>query len=464
MRFDQHPLFQQAHREMKDKNPVACLETCRAILKDEPQNPIIRLYSAGCYFFLKQYDECISHLEKVILQRPRDLEAHHLKGLALVRQGHLDKALLYFESALKINDRHVPTVIARAQLLEEMGRYEDAAYGFRKATFINRTHQSCFRAAECYAKLKKYQDALDYYDMALENWKFHTPTYLGKARVLQEQGKLSSAIDVIDELLHENPGDLDGMLALAILYSKMERYQKALDAVEDLLQKGNDENIAALELKAAVLHKLNRLPDALDIYQKLLLRTPKDSTSLRAKSEILSAMGDNEGAASAGNLAKELEKGEIDTLLQQGTEAWKNMQYELALELYEKLARIEPDHPTAALGRGISLTHLGRAKEAKSALQYALALQPNTPIAHYYLGKIHRALDDFPNAIKAFKKAYKQQPGNIDALLNVAQLHVLLKEYDEAVEVFDEVLEKEPELKAALDGKLAALKAANAVQ
>jgi tetratricopeptide (TPR) repeat protein len=446
---------------VKDEDPVACLETCRKILKDEPDNPIILLFSAGCYYHLKDYDQCLTFLEKLILLRPRDVEAHHLKGQVLAKQGHPEKALVYFDNVLKLNDRHLATVMVRAHLLDTMGRYEDAALGFRKASFIERTHYSCFRAAECYAKMKRYNEALDYYEMAHETYKFHPETYLGRARVLEEDGKIHLALDVLDEMLHEIPNNLDGMLARALVLTKMNKPEKALEVVNEVLKRGEDENMPALSLKASLLHRLKRLDEALEVYNMLLLRNPDDPVSLRAKSDILKALGDDQGAAEFDARAAKFEKVEVDELLKMGSEAWKSGKFELALVNYEKLARIEPDHPTAALGRGVALTHLGRSKEAKSALQYALALQPVTPIAHYYLGKIFAASQDYTNAAKSFKKAHKQQPDNLDALVQMGQALVQLKEFDDAADAFDQVLEIEPDHPVAKPAKLAALKAAN---
>lgn len=62
------------------------------------------------------------------------------------------------------------------------------------------------------------------------------------------------------------------------------------------------------------------------------------------------------------------------------------------------------------------------------------------------------------------KKAYKQQPTNIDALTCLGDVYAAQKDYGDAIEVYNEVLEKDPKNEEALEGKNTALKALQASQ
>lgn len=451
---------------MREQTPLACVETCLKILKEEPSNPVVNLYAAASRYLLKEYEKCLDHLEKVILAHPRDVAAYHLKGSSLWKLGQHAKALTYFDEALKLDDRHLSTVTSRATLLEQMGRIEEAATGFRKASFIHRTHHSCFKAAECYAKLKRYQESIEFYDLAIEVFKFEPASHIGKSNVLIAQGKMRSALDAIDNLLYELPDNPRGLLAKAvILHTHLNESQKALGVIEKLQAVGQDENMTILAIKGAACHNLNRLEEALAIFEKILLRNPKDAVALRAKADILQKMGGltSEEASALQAQAEAIEASQTDDLLELGSIAWKESRFDDALEHYEKICKIQSENAIAHLGRGVALCHLGRAKEAKSALQYAVALQPKMPVAHYYLAKIFKAQNELESAAKAFKKAFKQQPDNIDAIWQAAQLYEQLKEFDDAIDAYDELLEVKPGHKAASSAKLALLKAANSL-
>lgn len=455
----QHALFGMAKKQLADGDTVLCLETSLKILKDDPENPAVNMFAALSYYNLRQYEKAIDHAERVILKKPDYMEAYHLKGLSLAFLDQYTKAISYFDKALKIDDRNVRTVFARANVLDKMGRWEDAAFGFRKATFIQRTHMSCFRAAECYAKLRKWQDALEYYDMALENWKKHPATWLGKAQILAHQGKPLQALDVIEDMLHETPNNINGLIFQAVLQSKLNKPEAALESVEEALAL-EDENLPALELKGTLLAHLGRLEEALKIFDKILLRRPDDIPALREKRKVLEKLGDSGEAVEQINARLEkLEKAQESIFLERGSKSWKAERYDEALENYEKLAELHADHPTAALGRGVALTHLGRSKEAKVALQKAIMLQPVTPIAHYYLGQIQQASEEYDAAIKSYRKSLKQQPDNIEALVKIGTVYMLQKEYGDAAEAFEEVLEKDATHAVANEGRKAAHKA-----
>ena len=70
-------------------------------------------------------------------------------------------------------------------------------------------------------------------------------------------------------------------------------------------------------------------------------------------------------------------------------------------------------HPTDPLAEGKSLFKNGKYREAEVVLLQAVAIEESNPEAHFYLGDVYTALEDYDKAAAEYKKAqvyYRPQP------------------------------------------------------
>lgn len=93
-----------------------------------------------------------------------------------------------------------------------------------------------------------------------------------------------------------------------------------------------------------------------------------------------------------------------------------------------KLDDITRSYPGLAgpyINLGIAYHHLGRVREAESALVAATGLNPRSAIAHNLLGVIYRAEGRFEDARRAYLQALEIDPEYADAHLNLGILYDL---------------------------------------
>ncbi|MCD6320343.1 MAG: L,D-transpeptidase family protein, partial [Candidatus Desulfofervidaceae bacterium] len=84
----------------------------------------------------------------------------------------------------------------------------------------------------------------------------------------------------------------------------------------------------------------------------------------------------------------------------------------------------------------------GSAEDLKKIRQL-LEINPNDPIALYYLGKVEWLLKDQEMALNCFKKALEYDPLYTNAALDLALLHEARGEYKEAKQVVEELMQRE---------------------
>lgn len=81
--------------------------------------------------------------------------------------------------------------------------------------------------------------------------------------------------------------------------------------------------------------------------------------------------------------------------------------YAEADPILEMVLKEDPDHRGAVLLLGISLLEQGQLDAAEEALSEALVMNPDPERAHYWLGRLHEAREDFKQAVFHYRKAFE---------------------------------------------------------
>lgn len=116
-----------------------------------------------------------------------------------------------------------------------------------------------------------------------------------------------------------------------------------------------------------------------------------------------------------------------------GTEAYRNQDYDAALEVFQQATFDKPDNPIALHNLGTALYKKGRYKDAAASFQRSL-LQgniSNEAAVYYNLGNAQFQLRDFTAAIESYESSLRLNPHDADAKHNLALALQLLKEQQE---------------------------------
>ena len=101
---------------------------------------------------------------------------------------------------------------------------------------------------------------------------------------------------------------------------------------------------------------------------------------------------------------------DVDTLLQQGYEAYSRGQYREAIRKYQAAVNAAPDNSEAYALLGLAYLDSGNDDLAESSLEAAIRLNPRFADAHRYLGMLYARRSDKARAITAFRKYLDLRP------------------------------------------------------
>jgi tetratricopeptide (TPR) repeat protein len=127
----------------------------------------------------------------------------------------------------------------------------------------------------------EYNDAIRYYSQVIRG----SNAIISQRRaagIIAQEGKPARALEHLDEFAESNPNYAVEMLqAKAQLLASLERYPEALDHYNKVIQFRPDNEGAYLG-KAELLLRMDRLDDAIEQYQVAVKRWPESSMSLNA--------------------------------------------------------------------------------------------------------------------------------------------------------------------------------------
>jgi tetratricopeptide (TPR) repeat protein len=210
--------------------------------------------------------------------------------------------------------------------------------------------------------------------------------------LLAQQGKTDEALEHLRQFGADNPNfAIDMVAAEAQILSSLERYPEALDAYERIIEYRPDDEGAALG-KAELLLRMGRVDDAISEYRQAVKRWPDSAMSLNALGYTL---------------------------------ADRTKKYAEAEKLIVKALKLDPDSAAIIDSYGWVLFRLGKNERALKELQRAYAILKDPEVASHII-EVLAKLDRQDEALKVLEEAELLNPDN--KLLNDVREHVFPEE------------------------------------
>jgi tetratricopeptide (TPR) repeat protein len=172
-----------------------------------------------------------------------------------------------------------------------------------------------------------------------------------------------------------------------------------------------------------ILYKVNRIPEAMDLFKQASRIKPAVAhyslgNALIDKGRTFDAIEEYRRALRINPEYAEAYNNLGSALLLAGRTSE-------AIDQFEQALRINPGHAQAHNNLANALVQTGRASEAIDHYKKALRTTPTSASAHNNLGAALAQMGRIPEAIKEVKAALRINPGDVDARNNLAKLEAL---------------------------------------
>ncbi len=101
---------------------------------------------------------------------------------------------------------------------------------------------------------------------------------------------------------------------------------------------------------------------------------------------------------------------DVEELFLEGAKILTLRQFDEALEIFNRVLEIEPNHVKALEARAAIYMQKGDLETAKKDIEHAIEVEPENPRLYYRLGQIYYRKKDLDTALELFTKAIDLDP------------------------------------------------------
>ncbi len=409
MKSDTELLNKKIKKEIKTGNVKSAIELCQIGLQKDPTNADLHLRLGDLYlaWHLDIYSSC-QYIDEAITEYQIALESYidsydiyYKIGRAQFFKGDLDKAVNYFETAIKKNPK------------------------FSKAYYM---------LAETYTKKARFLDA----EINAKNAIKYAPLRSSSAHYL-----LHNLYKVSSFRVFKNKLKSIGEYALSVLTLPFD-----IDALKKVKDSFAYIKFLPILLKGYSKVQSNGLDEAIDVYIEAVEKAPGFVPLYCLLGDIYSSLGQFENAITEYKMAIWLDSLNIPAY-RHLCKAYEDIgDYDNAIEVYNKLIQIMPNMPEFHSNLANILYVKGDVASAVSHFQTAVTLNPSkewTSVINQTLGFVFQeAKKDLDAAITSYQSAYLLTPEDIDIYVNLGSAFYDKEDYDNALAVYRNALELEP--------------------
>ena len=227
-------------------------------------------YHAGrLYYKLAEYDKAIERLDKSISLKRNYVEPYQVKANVLMAQERYEEALEVAHNALTLKETTY-NFFLRGTVNEKMGNLEAAEEDFVNAVTEDYRHvPSLLALADVRLRLGKTDFALQHANRAIQLEDENIQAYVIRSKIYVRKLDYPSAIDDVSKAILLNPDDTDKFYLRGCFYQDFTQHANAVNDFTKVLMLQPD-NADALYKRAWSFEQVGNYRDAIKDYEKLV--------------------------------------------------------------------------------------------------------------------------------------------------------------------------------------------------
>ena len=216
----------------------------------------------------------ISAAQTLARQFPNSIELLNIIGVANIKLGRFDEAVIAFEKALAVDPACVEARWNLARALKSLGRTEDALTHYEEARRVAPHRPEAHKnLGDAYLGMRRLKDATDAYERAIELKPDYPEAYNNLGYALIELGRLEDASAALERAIKINPKFAEAHNNLGNALKHLGRHGDAIARYEHAIRIKPDYAEAYNSLGAA-FSDLGRRKDATASYEKAIAAWP----------------------------------------------------------------------------------------------------------------------------------------------------------------------------------------------
>ncbi len=358
---------------------------------------------------------------------------------------NIDKAIEYYSYALNLNSKEAVYFYKLGVAYSLKGFMNEAEQSYCKAVTIDSENPLYnYTLAYFYYTNSKYSLAENLVDYILTIAPSSVSAIALKAQLLMQRNEVALAKKYIEKLDEVEHNDDFVYYVQAIYFSKLNFWEKAVQACERAVEINQTSLEYKYELAKNFLNILE-VPSVIELCAEILEQNDKYIQAYVLMSKVCMLQGDFEGSLSNIDKALSLDMNSSEVYFIKGCIYYNADDFKKALECYKTAVSIDPKDVKNYAWVAMSYYQLENYLDAYSYFKEAAELDISNPEYRYYMAKCSINNNDSENALSNFSILRRLAPANIEYAQEYADYLKLNGNQKAAVSVMKSVLKNTKE-------------------
>ena len=292
-----------------------------------------------------------------------------------IHEKSFERALDYSNKILDKDKFNTEALFNKAYSLAKLKDYEEAINSYKEIRDFKNDPDVTNNLGAAYAQMKKYEEALKWYDMALEIDPKCVYAMNGKGSALGGLKKYEEALKWYDMALEIDPKDVSAMNGKGSALGDLKKYEEALKWY-DMALEIDPKYVSAMYGKGSALGDLKKYEEALKWYDMALEIDPKYVYAMNGKGSALGGLKKYEEALKWYDMALEIDPKDVSAMNGKGNALGDLKKYEEALKWYDMALEIDPKDVYAIYNKSCIFSKIGKIDKSLNCLQESISMDP----------------------------------------------------------------------------------------
>ena len=443
------------------KRVYEAIDQLKVVLKHQPKNAEVQIFFANCYAEVEKPMKAITIFQEILdvdssnvvaikelaqlflstnqkqsaikmyeqLDAYLDSNSEKVTNKSIIAEIYVgfneyNKAIAQYKGILEIYPDDTTTKMRLVELYRLTSNFDSiialASELSTTATVDVEVLWALNALMDAYLAMKNYEKALEYANLINDN-PLSDKTELGEdiANILFHKGQLDDCIQILKDLIEQDPENLELKKALARAYEKTLNFELAVEIYKEILQEADVKKIGEVQFEISNLYA----------NWGLYLFSQNDSSECFKKFSVA--------------LEYYTQNPNTYSLLGQVNKLIKN--YNEAISQYKKAIELDNENAEYFYELAECYEQIDSIYEQKKALVDCIKRDPKNAKAYYKLGVIFYIQNDSPKAVTNLKTSIELDSKCVEPKHKLALILEHIGSKAEAIAVYESILKLQPE-------------------
>lgn len=422
--------------------PENAIELAKKALELEKEDYTLYYIIGTAYMSMKNFDDSVEYLEKALELNPEHSQLYNNLGTSYITIGKLDKAYKNFVKASELDPDNSITYFNIASILQLKNKHKKACDYFEKAYALEPSDSYLIALALSETKCGKYDSAINHYKTLISHHPEKDTYQYNLACCYELKGDYNYAIGILAHLVMLNPKSVSMAQKLANLYVKVKKPVQAKEIYEKILMQGNV-NVDLYYEFAHICIMTNDTDKAEKILKKVVELNADHAQAHKDLGVIYLSKRLFDYAKDEFETSYKIAPDNFGIVFEYANYLHATTDFQKADEMYAKALEIEPENREALAFSALNKLHTNDYEKALEQINHAIAHSVHNAFMLYIAGKVRFVMKDFEGAKEFLIKSYElEKVEDVENLLGFCYME--LGNFGQANVIFENLLKDNP--------------------